>query len=68
MSEQKKDPTQENVSIELDLSDMDLSTMDSLEGTALGSIVRELNEEKSEKSHARHSSHSSHTAHGTVAW
>lgn len=68
MKKSQEDPKQENHTIELDLSGIDLNSIDSLEETVLGSIIRELNEESNEKGHARHSSHSSYTAHGTATW
>ena len=55
-------------SIELDLSDINLDMLSKLEGTALESIIRDLDKEQSEQEHSRHSSHSSHSTHGTAAW
>jgi len=62
-------PTDEKVqTLELDLGDLDLATLASMEDSALGSIIRELNEEDNDQPHSRHSSHSSYSTHGTAAW
>jgi hypothetical protein len=55
-------------SIRLDLTELDLSKLGSLEGTALHAIVQELNEDSSEGGQSKHHSHSSYSTHGTAAW
>jgi hypothetical protein len=58
-------------SINLDLKDIDLSKVASIEGSALALILSELTEcsgEKANSLHSRHSSHSAHSAHPTFTW
>ena len=58
-------------SIKLDLKDIDLGKMDSIEGSALALILRDLgdcSEEQIHSLHSRHSSHSAHSAHPTWTW
>lgn len=55
-------------SIELDLSDLDLTKLSMLEGTALQAIVQEMSEEPGEGGQAKHHSHHSYSTHGTAAW
>ena len=67
------DPIQQaRTSVEIDISELDLSKLASLEGTALGSILKELQEFWATPvdehlllttMHAEHSSHSMHSAH-----
>jgi hypothetical protein len=67
-------PTKGNqtpASINLDLKDIDLSKVASIEGSALALILTELtecSEEQSHSLHSRHSSHSAHSAHPTFTW
>ena len=60
--------TAEAGTLQLDLQDVDLKTLSSLQGSALGNIIAELREEAEEGTHAKHSSHSSYSSHGTVSW
>jgi hypothetical protein len=55
-------------SIKLDLSDLDLSNLGSLEGTALQAIALELNDQSDDKGQSKHHSHHSYSTHGTAAW
>jgi hypothetical protein len=54
--------------ISLDLSDLDLTQLTELEGSALESIIKEFDAKAQEGAHSRHSSHSSYATHGTHAW
>jgi hypothetical protein len=55
-------------SIQLDLTELDLSRLASLDGTALHAIIQELNEDSNEGGQSKHHSHSSYSTHGTAAW
>jgi hypothetical protein len=61
----------EHTSITLDLQDIDLNKVPSLEGSALALILDDLNacsDERARTLHSRHSSHSAHSAHPTFTW
>jgi hypothetical protein len=63
--------SQAPTSIKLDLHDVDLNNIASIEGSALALILRELgecSEEQVHSLHSRHSSHSAHSAHPTFTW
>lgn len=62
---------QTSTSIQLDLKDIDLSKVTSIEGSALALILRDLgecSEDQIHSLHSRHSSHSAHSAHPTFTW
>jgi hypothetical protein len=61
----------DRTSITLDLKDIDLSKVPSLEGSALALILDDLkacSDERAHTLHSRHSSHSAHSAHPTFTW
>ncbi len=55
----------ENTTVELNLRELDLGTMQRLDGTALGSVVKSF--EKSLPYGSTHSRHSSHTSYSRGA-
>lgn len=55
-------------SIDLDLTNLDLNTLAALKGTALQSIIEDLDEDCGEEGRAKHSSHHSHNQHATAMW
>lgn len=56
-----------NLSVSLELEDVDLASLPSLKGTALEAVIKELRED--EKTwEARHHSHHSYRTHGTAMW
>jgi hypothetical protein len=52
----------------LDLENIDLDTMASLKGTALGGVIKELQEDDGMQEQAKHHSHSSYSTHGSRTW
>jgi hypothetical protein len=55
-------------SLDLDMSDLDLAKLASIEGTALHAIVQELREDADDAGQSKHHSHHSYNTHGTAAW
>lgn len=58
----------ETTGISLDLSEVDLSKLPSLKGTALEAVIKEIREDDDVPSRSRHHSHHSYRTHGTAAW
>ena len=58
----------ESMAVSLDLSEVDLSKVPSLKGTALEAVIKEISEEDDLPSRSRHHSHHSYRTHGTAAW
>lgn len=54
--------------ISLELSEVDLSKLPSLKGTALEAVINEIRDEDDVPSRSRHHSHHSYRTHGTAAW
>jgi hypothetical protein len=67
-SQGKEVPNCMPISIEIDLNNLDLNKLASMEGTALHTIVQELSEDASDGGQAKHHSHHSYNTHGTAAW
>lgn len=57
----------QDAEIKLELEDLDLADIEQLSDTALGNILREINENNN-PARASHSSHSSYSTHGTAMW
>lgn len=57
-----------NTAVELNVEALDLDSLESLKGSALETILREIKEDETAQVVARHSSHSSYSTHGTAAW
>jgi len=58
----------ERPEISLDLEDIDLNSVQGLEGSALEAIVKELQVPERPQEQAKHSSHHSYSTHGTRMW
>ncbi len=58
----------ERPGITLELEDIDLNAMKSLEGSALEVIIKELQGSDRPQEQAKHHSHHSYSTHSTAAW
>jgi hypothetical protein len=54
--------------IDLDLTDIDLNTVQTLKGSALEAIIKELQMPDRPQEQAKHHSHHSYSTHGTAMW
>lgn len=54
--------------IDLDLADIDLNTVQTLKGSALEAIIKELQMPERPQEQAKHHSHHSYSTHGTAMW
>ena len=55
-------------SVELSLSELSLEEIAALEGTALGSVIKEINDRPVDQPTAAHKSYSKYSAHGKILW